>query len=224
MSKAVTLSSSNPCDWVFFDIDGTLHREDAFLLFCVHCLRVRAFNALLLLPFLILSALIYLVMPKAKLGIALFFWLLWLGASTDAFHHAMMTFAKKFLKQHTPHPDVQKQLQMHLAKGAQIVLITGSPSVLMAHLYPKLSSNSQVTLLGSEFNTKFASLWLAKRAFASEKCTLVDRHFRRQMTFTHGYSDSRHDLPIMQRCQYQHWIDKSGRIQSSAQKSSAQTP
>ena len=83
-------------NYVFFDIDGTLHKEDIFLEFIKCSIKERLLNSVIFLPIIFISFLIYLVNTKGKFGLNLILFFLFLGISESQLGTLTEKFCKSF--------------------------------------------------------------------------------------------------------------------------------
>ena len=66
--------------YIFFDIDGTLHKEDIFFDFIQFSLKRRIINTVIFLPLLIVFGVCYFVQPKSKILLNIILFLIFLGS------------------------------------------------------------------------------------------------------------------------------------------------
>ncbi|MDH2997562.1 hypothetical protein A1D22_07485 [Pasteurellaceae bacterium LFhippo2] len=195
---------------IFFDIDGTLHKEDIFFSFILFLAKKRIFNTLIFFPLLLQAVVLHLIFAKGKIGINLALFCLTLGTNQTKQKQLIAEFTQQFKL--TPFPKVISKLQQHLSQQQQIFLISGSLEPLIKPLYSELLAHRNVKLICSHITHKSYAMWLSERCYAENKVKMLDRFFPNQISFEIGYSDSLSDKPIFERCEKIVLIDKSGEM------------
>lgn len=195
---------------IFFDLDGTLHKEDIFLAFILFLAKKRILNTLIFLPLLLQAGTLHLFFANGKLGINLALFCLTFGMNPAKQQQLIAEFSQHF--QLTPFANVREKLQQHLANQQPIFLISGSPAELIRPLYSALLANDNVQLISSQFTHRAYAMWLRERCYAENKAIMLDRRFTPRITFEIGYSDSLSDKAILDRCQQAILIDKKGEM------------
>ncbi|OOH89355.1 hypothetical protein BMT54_06700 [Pasteurellaceae bacterium 15-036681] len=198
---------------IFFDLDGTLHKEDIFFSFILFLAKKRIFNTLILFPLLLQAVVLHLIFAKGKIGINLALFCLTLGTNQTKQKQFFTEFTQQFKL--TPFPKVMAELQQHLSQQKQIFLISGSPEPLIKPLYSELLTHRGVKLIGSQITHKSYAMRLSEHCYAENKVKMLDRFFPKTNGFEIGYSDSLSDKPIFERCRKVVLIDKNGKISKS---------
>lgn len=199
----MTKHTTNPL--VFFDIDGTLHQQDLLVCFMIYAFKKHPI-IWALLPCIIIGLIIYVLSPKSKLGINFIFYGIFFGINSAKMTVLIDEFYEYFYNKLTIHTTAIEQLQHHLQAKHTIVLITGNVAPLIKRFYQPLLSQKQVILIASTWRFGYFSCVLDERCFSHHKLTMLDKHFKKCVYFTHGYSDSPNDLPILNRCLRAFWV------------------
>ncbi|RKR70743.1 haloacid dehalogenase-like hydrolase [Otariodibacter oris] len=195
--------------YIFFDIDGTLHKEDAFKAFIRYLIGKRWGNLVIFFPFILVGFLLHKMLPTGKFGINLVFFFLGIGSSLQKRGEYAEEFSSTFT--YHPFPDVVAKFSEYLNKGYHVVLISGSPKILIQHIYKEWLEHDNVTLIASELS--LADFKLHSRCMAHHKLEMLDEHFQRAIYFEAGYSDSLSDLPVLTRCKFSFKVTEQGKIE-----------
>lgn len=201
-------------NYVFFDIDGTLHKEDIFLEFIKCSIKERLLNSVIFLPIIFISFLIYLVNTKGKFGLNLILFFLFLGISESQLGTLTEKFCKSFSLKMTPFDNALKQLEFHKANGDQVIFISGTPVEFIKQIYPSFFNTTNFEVIGSITRRNFGSFYLDERCIYKNKKTMLNNRFNAVLNFSHGYSDSLSDLPILTLCDKAYLVDKDGSMTS----------
>lgn len=202
---------------VLFDMDGTLHKEDAFTAFIFFILKKRWCLAVLFLPLLIFGLMIYALFPKHKLGINIILAVLLMGLTKKRLNDFITTFCQTFKKTHTPFTLIQEQLAHYLNSGHQVFIITGTPILIAQTLYciNDLNQDKKLHFIGSVLANYSHFYYLKDRCFSDNKVILLNTYLKEHQLncqFVAGFSDSQNDQPIMTLCRVQYWVDKNGQF------------
>lgn len=192
---------------LFFDIDGTLHREDMFAAFLRFLIRRRWLNTLIFFPLILLGVLIWRCRPTGQLGVRLMYSTACIGLSESAYRQQVVQFATRFTRRYTPF----KQVLAKLDTEQPILLISGSPSEIIQAVYTELVARENVSLIGTQTQSAYGTRWISQRCYREQKVKMLDKHFP-NLHFAEGYSDSLSDLPILMRCERAFLIGKQGDI------------
>lgn len=199
---------------VFFDLDGTLHKEDLLAALVKYLFTKRKWNLLFFLPILPLVFLIYRCFPTRKFSLNGLLFFLSFGCSTSEMERYITDFKRQFTL--TPLPQVQQALQHHLASQEQIWIISGSPVELISHFYADLLQQPNVHLIGSSLEHRYGAILLKERCLAENKVKMLDERVQPPIQFDIGYSDSMTDLPMFKRCKQAMWITTEEEIKPLA--------
>ena len=201
-------------NYVFFDIDGTLHKEDIFLEFIKCSIKERLLNLVIFLPIIFISFLIYLVNTKGKFGLNLILFFLFLGISESQLGTLTEKFCKSFSLKMTPFDNALKQLEFHKANGDQVIFISGTPVEFIKQIYPSFFNTTNFEVIGSITRRNFGSFYLDERCIYKNKKKMLNNRFNAVLNFSYGYSDSLSDLPILTLCDKAYLVDKDGSMTS----------
>ena len=201
-------------NYVFFDIDGTLHKEDIFLEFIKCSIKERLLNFVIFLPIIFISFLIYLVNTKGKFGLNLILFFLFLGISESQLGTLTEKFCKSFSLKMTPFDNALKQLEFHKANGDQVIFISGTPVEFIKQIYPSFFNTTNFEVIGSITRRNFGSFYLDERCIYKNKKKMLNNRFNAVLNFSYGYSDSLSDLPILTLCDKAYLVDKDGSMTS----------
>ncbi|AUI66532.1 MULTISPECIES: haloacid dehalogenase-like hydrolase [Glaesserella] len=195
---------------IFFDLDGTLHKEDIEFAFIRYLLKKRPLNVLIFLPIYPLVLIVYKFFPTEKWSLNLLNFMISVGCSKVKMEHYFTDFKQQFTL--TPLPQVQQALQQHLTAQDQIWIISGSPVELISHFYADLLQLPNVHLIGSSLEHRYGAILLKERCLAENKVKMLDKRIQPPIQFEIGYSDSLTDLPMFKRCKQAMWVTE-GKIQ-----------
>ncbi|KGD72536.1 hypothetical protein HA49_17675 [Tatumella morbirosei] len=199
---------------VFFDLDGTLHKQDLFGCYLRYCLARQPVNLLPVILFapVIIGAL--LVNKSARWPVSLLLWAVTVGHSEKFLQQQEKAFCQWAQLQITPFPAVLRRLYGYLQEdNTRVWLVTGSPQSLVEGIYGSASFLSQVSLIGSQMQRRFGGRVLSLRCFGRQKVIELEQRIGCLPKLYSGYSDSNFDTPLMNCCQYRWRITASGSIQ-----------
>lgn len=203
---------------VLLDMDGTLHKEDAFFNFGLYVTKKRWYLTVLFFPILMLGLIIYALLPKHKIGINIILMVLLVGLNKNTLNYHIHQFSQTFKATYTPFSIIQNKLEDYLNHGYQVFIVTGTPIAIAQALYPNWHNdqhNNKVHWLGSKFNQGKYFYYLQQRCFSGKKVVLLNEYLKEHgltCQFIAGFSDSKHDLPMMTLCDEQYWVNKQGNI------------
>lgn len=112
---------------LFFDIDGTLHKEDILFDFIVFLYRKHWLKTLLCLPLILLGIILWKLGNNSNLGVNMLYFIACFGLSEQRYSHRVAEFAQRFKATYTPFVKVQAKLN----HTDRIFLISGSPVELI---------------------------------------------------------------------------------------------
>lgn len=197
--------------FVFFDVDGTLHQQDLFLSLIQYTLKKRWLIGLLFLPLLLLGVLAYIIFNKHHIGLNIILYALFFGLTPSDINRIIDDFHQQFYPKLILHHKVLDRLYQHLHQGDVVFLISGSPTHILYKFYPSLINKPNIVLISSTLQPKYHSHLLYQRCYRHQKVIMADAHHQQKLYFRCGYSDSKDDLPIFERCLFTYWI-KNGDI------------
>ena len=197
--------------FVFFDIDGTLHQQDLFLSFIGYTLKKRWLISLLLLPPTLLGVLIYFLFNRHSIGLNIILYAAFFGLTPPNINQLIDDFYHKFYPKLIIHHKVIDRLSHHLHQGDIVFLISGSPKEILHKFYQPLIHQPNIVLIASSLQPKYCSHILYERCYRHQKVIMADAYYQKTLYFRCGYSDSKDDLPIFERCLFTYWI-KNGDI------------
>ena len=208
------MNHANPGRRVFFDLDGTLHRDDLFGCFLFWLVRHLPLNmplALILLP--VVASGLLICGRASRWPVSLLLWGMTLGRSHGRLQQLERDFADDFRQRMTPFPHVQAQLENWLQENdAEIWLITGSPEHLVRLVYADVPWFSSVRLIGSLMAPGKGGLLMTRRCLGQEKVAQLAQRIGTPLVLHSGYSDSDQDNPVLQHCQYRWRISREGTL------------
>ncbi|GAA0490543.1 MULTISPECIES: phosphatidylglycerophosphatase C [Tatumella] len=200
---------------VFFDLDGTLHKQDLFGSYLRYCLVRQPLN---LLPLLLLIPLIaggLLVCGRAsRWPVSLLLWSVTVGHSEAFLQRQQQAFCRWFRPRVIPFPDVHRRLNHYLqATDTSVWLITGSPVTLVESVYHQSSFLPAVNIIGSQMRRSLGGRVLTLRCIGKEKVRQLERQLGSPLRLYSGYSDSRQDNPLMACCSHRWRVTARGEIE-----------
>lgn len=200
---------------VFFDLDGTLHRQDMFGCFVRYLLRHQPLNILLVIPLLPIVGLgMFISGRAARWPMSLLLWGCTFGHSQRTLLARQARFCAWFRERVTAFETVQQRLNDYLtAKNADVWLITGSPRALVEQVYCASPWLPRVKLIASE-TERYCGGWKLKlRCLGREKVVQLERQLGTPLRLYSGYSDSNQDNPLLYFCQHRFRVTRSGDLQ-----------
>ncbi|MEY8712071.1 acid phosphatase AphA [Mangrovibacter phragmitis] len=200
---------------VFFDLDGTLHREDLFGEFMFFLLRRQPLNALLLLVVLPLAAAGFLLQGRAvRWPVSLLLWSLTFGRRQSRLLALEQQFTLAFRERATIFEQVQARLEDYARQeDVDIWLITGSPESLVRKVYGQAPWFASVNLIGSKITRECGAWCLSRRCFGKEKVTQLRLRIGEPLALYSGYSDSVQDNPLLAFCQHRWRVTPGGELE-----------
>lgn len=193
-------------DNIFFDIDGTLHKEDIFSEFITYSLIKDKLRLCLFFPLFLLALFIYLANKEGKIGINIILYFLFFNKKDrDSF---IETFCNE-IKINKNHKVIDR-LNFHLQNKHRIFLISGTPEILIKKLYQDILAYDNVVLIGSEIIFGYNSVLLKERCISKNKLRILDKRMGKPIYFDEGYSDSELDVPVLKRCKKKFFVSKDG--------------
>ncbi|WP_429946338.1 haloacid dehalogenase-like hydrolase [Bibersteinia trehalosi] len=192
---------------LFFDIDGTLHKEDMFAAFLRFLIARRLLTTLIFLPLILMGVLIWRCRPTGQLGVRLMYSTACIGLNEATYHQMIQQFAEQFKGSYTPF----KQVLAKLNTPHRILLISGSPTEIIQAVYADLVARDNVRLIGTLTKPCCGTRQITQRCYREQKVKMLDKDFP-NLHFAEGYSDSLSDVPILMRCERAFLISKQGDI------------
>ncbi|TKI06768.1 phosphatidylglycerophosphatase C [Martelella alba] len=199
---------------VFFDLDGTLHQQDMFGCFLRYMLRHLPFNILLVAPVLPVIGIGLLSKgPSTRWPMSLLLWAITFGHSEQRLQTLQEAFVTWFRARVIGFPVVLRRLDDYLdSQDAQVWLITGSPEPLVRGVYQDALFLPRVRLIGSRMARRRGGWVLTLRCLGHEKVAQLERELGTPLKLFSGYSDSRHDSPLLYFCEHRWRVTRQGQL------------
>lgn len=198
---------------VFFDVDGTLHSGDIFESYIRRLTQRSYLRTILCLPVLAIAFVSHRISPDRRLSLSVMIWALTFGLSRKSLEAFDDDFITQFRSSNCIHAKPWRELERHHREGAHLFVVSGSPENLVRRIYPTLSSDERVTLIGSELKRFMGGFYLAIRCVCSEKVRQIESHAGQNICFIAGYSDSNKDKPALELCESKYRISSTGEIE-----------
>lgn len=200
---------------VFFDLDGTLHRQDMFGSFLRFLLRRLPLNLIVVLPLLPVIGLGLLVRGRAaRWPMSWLLWAITFGRHEEHLVQLEKQFVNAFRRQVTPFPQVHQRLKEYLQDThTQVWLVTGSPQRLVEQVYSDSAFLPGVRLMGSQITRRGGGWVLALRCLGQEKVIQLERRLGTPLRLYSGYSDSKQDNPLLYFCEHRWRVMPNGSLQ-----------
>jgi len=159
----------------------------------------------------------YFFFRESKWGVNFFLWPLTFLVSKEKMETLEDMFCCKFKKKMVVHQRAMEAFYLHLNDGAQIYLISGSPEKLINKIYTKLLEDRNVFLIGSEIKMKKGAFVVTERCVRKNKLKFAIKAIGENISFSHGYTDSLLDLPILIKCVHKNIVLPDGTIKQYIQ-------
>lgn len=198
---------------VFFDVDGTLHSGDIFETYIKRLAQRSYLRTILCLPVLAIAFASHRISPDRRLSLSVMIWVLTFGLSRESLETFDDDFITQFRSSNCIHAKPWRELERHYREGAHLFVVSGSPENLVRRIYPTLSSNNRVTLIGSDLKRFMGGLCLPLRCVCSEKVRQIESRAGQRVFFIAGYSDSSKDKPALELCESKYRISSAGEIE-----------
>ncbi|VFP79625.1 phosphatidylglycerophosphatase C [Candidatus Erwinia haradaeae] len=199
---------------VFFDLDGTLHKQDIFSSFIYWLLWRHPLNILLcglLLPLVGLGLLIY--GRATRWPISILLWSMTFGHRESVLLKREEQFTFWFSRRLTIFQKVHQQLIEYLQdEDVDIWLITGSPQSLVEKIYCNIILFKQVTLVASQMKRAYGGRVLFIRCVGKEKVFQLTKRIGHSLQLESGYSDSKQDDYLLFFCANRFRVTRLGEI------------
>ena len=200
---------------IFFDLDGTLHKQDMFGTYMRWMLRRQPLNLLLVLPLLpVVAGGLLLRGRAARWPMSLLLWSITFGHSEQRLQQRENEFARWFRQRVKAFPVVQQRLTDYLnSDDADVWLITGSPQPLVEQVYFDSAFLPKVKLIASQMSRARGGRVLALRCLGHEKVAQLEEQIGTPLQLYSGYSDSNQDNPLLFFCQHRFRVTPVGELQ-----------
>nr|WP_223881681.1 phosphatidylglycerophosphatase C [Affinibrenneria salicis] len=200
---------------VFFDLDGTLHRQDMFGSFLRYLLRHLPLNFILVVPLLPVIGLGLLIQGRAaRWPMSWLLWAITWGRGERRLRLLEQRFVARFRQRVTPFPQVQQRLESYLtAPDTQVWLITGSPRHLVEQVYHDAPFLGRVRLIGSQIERRGGGWVVTLRCLGREKVIQLEKQLGAPLRLYSGYSDSKQDNPLLFFCEHRWRVTARGALQ-----------
>ncbi len=199
---------------IFFDLDGTLHKQDLFGCYLRYCLGRQPLN---LLPVILFTPVILcglLLNTAARWPVSLLLWAVTVGHSEAFLQQQEKAFCQWFHSRIVPFPAVVRRLYSYLQEAdTSLWLITGSPQSLVEGIYGPASFLPSVNVIASQMEYRLGGRVMSLRCFGQQKVRQLEQRLGNSLVLYSGYSDSTHDTPLMNFCQHRWRVTANGHLQ-----------
>lgn len=158
------------------------------------------------------SFILYLLNPKAKFPLNGILFLLFLGVSEYRLNFMIAEFCGHFKKNYTIFKNTNEKLQKHILDGSRVVIISGTPIELIAKIYPNYANDNNIDIIASIMKNQYFFYFLKERCIDNHKKTMLYHFYNKEVEFSHGYSDSLSDKPILELCREAYMVGKFGEL------------
>ncbi|MBK4765183.1 MAG: acid phosphatase AphA [Pantoea sp. Brub] len=200
---------------VFFDLDGTLHKQNMFKCFICYLLLHNLLNLLLVIPLLPIVIFGLIINGNtSRWPMSLFLWSITFGRSKDSLFKDEKKFVKWFRMRLKIFPIVYNTLINYIkAKDVDVWLITGSPQSLVEKVYYDFFFLSKIKLISSQTQRKWGGVILTVRCLGHEKVKQLEKKIGIPLHLYSGYSDSNKDNPLLFFCDHRWRVTANGYLQ-----------
>lgn len=200
-------------NYVFFDLDGTLHQQDMLEAYLKFILKNRLYWTIIFAPIIVITLLIYRIFAKKTWGLNPFFFMTHFGMTQKARQLLLEKFKQEFLQQAVSIQTMHKQLKQHIQAQDKVIILSGSLQELIELVYPQLAKHPQICVIASQTRSFFGSTILKRRCSGKNKIKILDETYAPKIIkFEVGYTDSLIDKPVLQRCKWAYLVDKQGKL------------
>ena len=185
---------------VLFDFDGTLSALDSNIEFSRYCFR-HSIRPWLYLPLIAVCAISRLLNPDG----------LWWRENIRRFVSPKLIkkFAPEFIKQHRRERFgwARERVQAERDAGNKVLMVSASPDYLLPALVRDMKFDAVFcSKTKKDKPWKFEFLcWGKNKVYAMDQWAIDNNYIPRVVR---AYSDSKHDLPMMEIADEQVWIDR----------------
>ncbi|MXP50824.1 acid phosphatase AphA [Pantoea sp. SoEX] len=199
---------------IFFDLDGTLHKQDIFGSFILYLIIHNPLNILLVLLLSPLILMGFIVMGfNACFPMSLLLWSITFGRNENSLLQKEKEFVRLFRSRIKIFPIVQKKLIDYLNDNNDVWIITGSPQSLVEQIYFDFSFFGKINLIASKMTSNYwGGRILQMRCIGNEKVIQLEKKIGKPLKLHSGYSDSKKDDPLLFFCQERWRITSIGKI------------
>jgi phosphoserine phosphatase len=92
-----------------------------------------------------------------------------------------------------------EELRYHQALGREVVILSASPAWLVKGII-RYMGLSDIKVVGSKLVMRFSSLQISQYCYAKNKLKMAEESGLDCSTWSHGYSDSPADIPVLKAC------------------------
>ncbi|PPI88934.1 phosphatidylglycerophosphatase C [Candidatus Pantoea edessiphila] len=199
---------------IFFDLDGTLHKQDIFGSFIFYLIFHLPLNVLLLLLLLpIIGIGLVIKGSTSRWPISLLLWSITFGRTELSLLNLEKKFVGWFRLRMKIFPIVQQKLINYISSNdVDVWVITGSPQSLVEQIYYDYSFFKQINLIASQMERGWGGRILKVRCIGYEKVNQLEMKIGTPLKLYGGYSDNKKDYPLLSFCQKRWLVDVHGKI------------
>ncbi|PPI86671.1 phosphatidylglycerophosphatase C [Candidatus Pantoea edessiphila] len=199
---------------VFFDLDGTLHKQDIFSSFIFYLILRHPLNILLLIMSLPIVGLGLIITGfTSRWPVSLLLWSITFCRDEKSLLHLEQEFTAKFKSHIKIFPVVQKKLINYLInQNTEVWIITGSPQSLVEQIYRDYSFFKRINLIASKMERKWGGRILKMRCIGYEKVIQLEKRIGIPLKLYSGYSDNKKDDHLLFFCQHRWRVTSSGTL------------
>lgn len=206
---------------VFFDFDGTMVSCDTVVSFLFFLIRVSYWRLIFTWPVFLLGAALQASTRTSTVGLSLLLWATTLFMTERKFRHHERSFGEIFVRERLSKemiPVTVEHARRHLAAGDCLHVVSGSsPGWLKPILAALFGESRQLKIVGTKMTRRLGGIVVAQRCFRNRKLKCYTQETLRHPSFKAGYSDSWHDLPILQRCHLVFLVNRKERTMVSGE-------
>ena len=199
---------------VFFDLDGTLHKENMFSAFMRYLLFYKPFNLFLIIPLLPAISIGFLLLGRtARWPLSLLLWSMTFGNSKKSLLKIKTKFVVWFRQRITKFPIIHNHLNNYIKMtDVDVWLITGSPKFLVESVYCDSTFLSHIKLISTEIDHKMGGYVITMRCLGKQKVIQLEKIVGKPLKIYSGYSDSKLDDALLIFCQNSWRVTKTGEL------------
>jgi phosphatidylglycerophosphatase C len=180
---------------VLFDFDHTIIRRDAFLNFSVGLVQSEPLRLGLSLPAVALTWPGLFARRTHHPALSAMLWAATVGIDSADLGRRMDAFVARLEHDAWLHADAKTAIELHRERGRRIVVVTGCEQGLARRICERFALG-ELTVIGSRIEARRSGFAMVEHCVGARKLKCLARHGVRP-PWSHAYSDSARDLPIL---------------------------